>query len=117
MDVPTWRILVFSAPGETDLANLGHHSARVSVAKPFEDGAGLNHSETDSMDDQSDESSSEDNEHEARNDCSLLAPLIEAHTVYELTTYDLREDLLSLGLAEVSGRIALGTRFGQIRMI
>lgn len=27
------------------------------------------------------------------------------------------EDLLSLGLAEVSGRIALGTRFGQIRMI
>lgn len=90
MDVPTWRVLVFSAPGETDLADLGHHSARVSVAKPSEDGAGLNHSETDSMDDQSDESSSEDNEHEAQNDCSLRAPLIEAHTVYELTTYDLR---------------------------
>ncbi|TFY83639.1 hypothetical protein EWM64_g368 [Hericium alpestre] len=40
-----------------------------------------------------------------------------AHVVYEVKSYDLREDLTFIAFSEVSGRIVLGTRFGAIRVI
>ncbi|KAI0319653.1 hypothetical protein OF83DRAFT_1109030 [Amylostereum chailletii] len=47
----------------------------------------------------------------------MVGTPIKARTIYESSSYDLRDDLLHMAFSEVTGRIALGTRSGEIRII
>ncbi|KAA1468920.1 hypothetical protein DENSPDRAFT_834417 [Dentipellis sp. KUC8613] len=48
---------------------------------------------------------------------SVTPIVIHARTVYEVRSYDLREDLTMVAFSEVSGRIVMGTRTGKVQVI
>ncbi|KAI0048754.1 hypothetical protein FA95DRAFT_1557676 [Auriscalpium vulgare] len=110
-NVTARRVMVFSSPvGEDGDPVAPETDSETQLAQRFESSLQVH-----DADDEDDED--EDEDVDVDDGQWGLGRPIDAHAVYEVRSYDLREDLIHVAFSEVSGRIALGTRSGDIRVI